>query len=171
MHLNIYYQIGIIYNKLLESYVKKIKGDIIFICIFSTKLIFNIYYSKMPVFQYSRSEYYNYPHFTVFIISVSGILFYLRISELLEPAIGKNFYINIIANNTFSIMMNHFFAIFMIRTFFSFISIRTIYIPNNIDSIGIFYFLSCFVFPIGLQKIIDMIKKKTQFLLLNYYNN
>ena len=142
MHLNIYYQLGILFNKHIEIIFKKIKTDFLFICIFTTKLIFHLYYLKMPVFQYSRSEYYNFPHFTVFINSFSGIIFYLRISELIEPLIGKNFYINIIADNTFSIMVNHNLANFIIKNIFAII----IYLISNL------------LFPIIIQKMINKSK-------------
>ena len=139
----------------------------------------------MPVFQYSKSEYYKYSHLTVIINSIVGILFYYRICDLLEPLIGKNFYINIIADNTFSIMMNHFLGIFLIRVLFAIISKNTkyfkdfnfnkhkstvnyIYIPNRINSFGIIYFLNCLIFPIIIQKLINKIKliisKKSEFI-------
>ena len=111
----------------------------------------------------------------IIITSILGILFWLRISEIIEPLLGKNYYINIIADNTYSIMMNHFLAIFIIRTLFAFISKNTkyckdfnvnkhyselyyIYIPNNILSVGIIYLLSCFILPIIMQKVINRIK-------------
>ena len=174
-HLNIYYEFGILFNKHIEFFTRKIKNDIYFIIIFLLKLCFYLYYANVPVFQYSRSIYYNYSPFTVVIISTLGIVFWLRISELLQPMLGKNFYINIIADNTFSIMMNHLFAIFIIKTIFAIISKNTnyckdfnfykyynmnnyIYIPNNILQTGIIYFLSCLIIPIIIQKIINKIK-------------
>ena len=175
MHLNIYYEIGILFNKYLESHFNKIKNDVFFVSIFAIKLIFHLYYSKMPEFQYSKSEYYNYSPFTVITNSVLGILFWVRISQNIEPILGKNFYINVIANNTFSIMMNHFFSNFMIRNIFAIISKNTkyfkdfdfnrhysnlfyIYLPNNIISAGIIYFLGSLIFPILIQKAINKIK-------------
>ena len=156
-HLNIYYEFGILFNKHIEFITRKIRHDLFFVIIFLIKLCFYLYYSRIPVFQYSRSIYYNYSPYTVVIISILGILFWLRISELLEPILGKNFYINIVADNTFSIMMNHFFAIFIIKTIFAIISKKTsyckdfnfykyytmnnyIYVPQNILQTGIFIF-------------------------------
>ena len=138
----------------------------------------------MPEFQYSRSEYYNYSPFTVIFNSVLGILFWMRISENMEYVLGKNFYINIIADNTFSIMMNHFFVNFMIRNIFAIISKNTkyfrdfnfnehysnyfyIYLPNNVLSLGIIYFLSSLLFPIIIQKIINQIKFGISFIIIN----
>ena len=119
MHLNIYYDFGILFSKHFEFFIKKIKNEYFFLSIFALKLSFNLYYSKMPVFQYSSSEYYNYSPFTVITNSILGILFWIKISELVEPLIGRNFYINIIADNTFSIMMNLFLIIFIIKNLFA----------------------------------------------------
>lgn len=197
MHLNIYYEFAIFFNKNLEYYSKKIRNDIFITTIFILKLCFSLYYSAAPAFRYASSQYFNYPPFTVIIISISGIAFWYKISEILEPLLGKNYYINIIADNTFSIMINHSLALDLVRTFFAFISKNTkyckdfnfkryysmevtyIYIPNNNLQSGIIYFLSCLIIPIIMQKIINIIKKlilqifkiKLIFNKLKYNNN
>ena len=142
------------------------------------KLFFHLYYSRAPSFYYGESQYYNYSPFTVIIISILGISFWLRISEILEPILGQNFYVNIIADNTFSIMINHGLAIDLVKTFFAIISKYTkycsdfnfkkyfaletsyIFIPNNVLQTGIIYLLSSLVFPIYIQIIINKIKNK-----------
>ena len=178
IHLNIYYELGIFYKKHIERILKNIRNDIYCLHIFTFKLCFHLYYSKAPFFYYGMSQYYNYSPFTVIIISILGIAFWLRISEILEPLIGKNFYVNIIADNTFSIMINHLFSIDILKFLFSFISKKTkyfknfnfkrfysldshyIFLPNNVLQTGILYFLSCLALPIIIQKIINKIKYK-----------
>lgn len=176
MHLNIYYQLGIIYNKHLEFIIKKIRNDIYFVNIFILKLCFHLYYSNQPCFYYGASQYYNYSPFTVIIISILGILFWVRISEILLPSIGNSFYMNIVADNTFSIMINHIFALDIVKTIFAYISKNTrfckgfdwkkfysldvtyFFIPNNVLQSGIIYFLSCLIIPIIIQKILNKLK-------------
>lgn len=176
LHLNFYYELGIFFNRHLENLCRLIRNDFYFIIIFTLKLSFHLYYSKAPEFYYWQSFYCGYHPFTVIIISVLGIAFWLRISEILEPLLGKNYYINIIANNTFSIMINHCLAQDMVRTIFALISRYTkycksfdfkryytmdniyIYIPNNVLQTGIIYFLSCLIIPIIMQKLINFIK-------------
>ena len=51
-----------------------------------------------------------------------GIFFWMRFCEIFEPILGKNFYINIIADNTYSIMINHSLSQDIIRTIFFFIN-------------------------------------------------
>ena len=178
LHLNIYYQFGILFRKHLELFFKNIKTDLYYLFIFMHKLCIHIYYAKMPVFFYGGNYYFNYSPYTVIIVSILGILFWLRTAEVIEPILGNNFYINIIADNTFSIMMNHFLAIDIVKACFYFISQKTkyckdfdlnryysmdfsyIYIPYNILQIGIIYILNCFFLPIIIQKIINKIKNK-----------
>ena len=150
LHLNIYYEAGIFFKKYLEKYFNLIRNDIYFLFIFLLKLSFHLYYSSAPSFYYGLCRYSNYPPFTVITISLIGIAFWIRVSVILEPLFGKNFYINIIANNTFSIMINHALALDIVRTIFAFISKTTkyckdfdfnryysmdasyIYVPNNV---------------------------------------
>lgn len=175
IHLNIYYQMGIIYKQYIEFFIKKTRNDHYFILIFTLKLCYHLYYSKEPGFYYGTSEFYNYNPFTVIIISSLGIFFWVRISEILQPILGKSFYVNIIADNTFSIMINHIFALDIIRTIFAIISKKTkycknfdfkkfyslkvsyIYLPNNVLQSGIIYYLSCLIIPIIMQNILNEI--------------
>ena len=177
LHLNIYYEFGIFYNKFIEKLVSNISSDIYFLNIFTFKLCIYLYYGRAPSFYYGMSEYYKYPPYIVIIVSSLGIAFWVRISEILEPILGKNKYINLIADNTFSIMINHSFALDIIRTLFAFISQKTkyckdfdfnryysmdhtyIYLPKNVIQAGIIYFLACIVIPIIIQKVISNIKK------------
>jgi hypothetical protein len=178
MHLNIYYELGIFYKKHLEYFIKAIRNDFFFLYIFTLKLLFHLYYSHSPSFYYGASQYFNYSPFTVIIISIIGISFWLKISEIMEPLLGKNYYVNIIANNTFSIMINHVLAIDLVKTFFAIISKYSrycknydfkkyfsldtsyIFIPNNVLQAGILYLLSSLIVPIFIQKIINKIKNK-----------
>ena len=175
-HLNIYYELGIYFNRYLEKIFNSIRNDIYFSSIFLLKLIFHLYYSNAPSFYYGMCIYFNYNPFTVITISFLGIAFWFRIGEILEPLLGKNYYINIIAQNTFSIMINHSLALDIIRAIFAFISKYTkycksfdfkryysmeaayIFLPNNVLQSGIIYFLSCIFIPILMQKIINKIK-------------
>ena len=50
-----------------------------------------------------------------YISGILGIAFYLRIARILTPAIGKSKVINLVADNTFPIMMNHIFGFFVLK--------------------------------------------------------
>jgi len=178
MHLNIYYQLGIFYKKILEQYFKNLKNDFFIIIIFTSKFLIHLYHGKELAFYYGASDYYNCSPLSVFIISFLGIMFWMRFCEIFESVLGKNYYINIIADNTYSMMINNVLANNMITTIYFFISKYTnycqsfnkekyfnydhkyIYIPNNkVRQLGIIYVLNGLIFPIILQKIINKIKK------------
>lgn len=50
-----------------------------------------------------------------YISGILGIAFYLRIARILTPAIGRSKAINLVADNTFPIMMNHIFGFFVLK--------------------------------------------------------
>ena len=76
------------------------------------------------------SNYHKTEPLTVIMISFLGIFFWMRFCEIFEPILGKNFYINIIADNTYSIMINHSLSQDIIRYIFFFISKYTKYCKN-----------------------------------------
>lgn len=52
---------------------------------------------------------------TPIIASITGILFWAKISEILVPAIGNSKIVNYISNNTYDIMHHHLFWLFVIN--------------------------------------------------------
>jgi len=127
-------------------------------------------------FYYGASDYYNYSGLSVFIISFLGIMFWMRFSEIFESVLGKNYYINIIADNSYSMMINNVLANNMITTMYFFISKymnycqsfnkekffnydhKYIYILNNrVRQLGIINVLNGF--SNNFEKIINKIKK------------
>ena len=52
---------------------------------------------------------------TPIIASITGILFWIKISEILVPAIGSSKIVNYISNNTYDIMQHHLFWLFVIN--------------------------------------------------------
>ena len=111
-----------------------------------------------------------------FVLGFLGIAFWLRIAKILEPAIGKNKYINIIADNTYSIMINHLLGFMIIKTLFACISkyfgyfnnfdmyeyktnVLYCYFPNIFSQLLIIYIIAGIVFSVILQLIINKLIK------------
>jgi len=99
----------------------------------------------------------------------------MRIATILEPVIGKSKWINIIANNTYSIMINQFLGFMLVKSIFALIfkfklgffdfdlfSNRTniwyYYMPENIYHTLIIYVVIGIAVSIYIQKIIDKLK-------------
>lgn len=50
------------------------------------------------------------------VASITGILFWVKVAEVLEPVLSKNNIICFIGNNTYDIMMHHLFFVFLLNT-------------------------------------------------------
>ncbi len=61
--------------------------------------------------------YFRHKYIVYVISSMTGILFWLRISTIMEKYISDNKIINYIGNNTYSVMMHHVFSFFVINSF------------------------------------------------------
>ena len=110
-----------------------------------------------------------------------GIAFELRISRLLENALGKSKIVNIVADNTYSIMINQFLGFMVVKTVFGLLSKYTsmfpdfsmqeykseiwyFYVPKGITQFYIIYLVSGLAVPIIIQLAINqcITKVKTQ---------
>ena len=107
-----------------------------------------------------------------FYIGIIGIAFWLRISKILSASIGKSKYINIIADNTYTIMINHLLGIKILNAIFAILHIKTdlcsgfdihafkttwnyCYLPHNLNQFLILYVIFGILFSIMFQKIIN----------------
>ena len=110
-----------------------------------------------------------------FVSGILGVAFYLRIARILTPVIGKSKMLNVVADNTFSIMMNHILGIFILKALFllacKFLpmlpefsmelfknDIAYIYLPRGRGFPLLYVFFGAFI-PIVMQKVILMVKK------------
>ena len=63
----------------------------------------------------------NFPQFSIlpYLTAFTGIAFWLRIARILTPVIGSSKLVNIIADSTYSIMVNHMLGFMLVKLFFS----------------------------------------------------
>lgn len=101
-----FYGLGIFYKNIGEKYDRKTPGISYFTVVLSLKLIIIFIYGKAPVYTASWCNDFSEGPVMPIIIGYLGIAFWLRIATIVEPVIGRNKYINLIADNTYSIMMN-----------------------------------------------------------------
>ena len=110
------------------------------------------------------------------IIGYLGIAFWMRIATVLQPVIGNSKWINLLAENTYSIMMNQFLGFMLVKVIFALFckynlgffdfdlnSFKTniwyYYIPRNSHYSLTIYVVVGIVFSIIVQNILDYIKK------------
>ncbi len=170
-----FYGLGIFYKNWIEKY-NKLSSFWYFVIIFVIELMIISYYGKSLV--YTLSWYNNFTEGPVMpiVIGYLGIALWMRIASLLEPVIGKSKWINLIADNTYSIMMNQFLGFMMVKTIyalickfgiafqdFNWISYKTniwwYYIPNGVGNTLVLYLVAGIAFPILVQRAIDWVKK------------
>lgn len=73
----------------------------------------------------------NFPQFSIlpYLTAFTGIAFWLRIARILTPVIGSSKLVNIIADSTYSIMVNHMLGFMLVKLFFHYATeLITIYL-------------------------------------------
>ena len=169
-----FFALGTFYNRFLEKYERKVPGTILFPALFGIKLILTMYYGKSLVYSPSWCEF-KENGLMPLIVGVLGIFVWLRIATILEPILGRNKYVNLIADNTYSIMINQFIGFMIVKSVYAVIHRSTTllpdfdmeayrtdiwycYLPKGIAQMGIFYLIAGLAFPIGVQMLINRIK-------------
>jgi len=130
-------------------------------------------YNGMPVYAPSWSSFHNNP-IIPFVTGFIGIAFWLRTAKILTPAIGKSKYVNLLANNTYTIMINHLLGFMLVKSFYALCFIHKLgcsnfnmdkfktdvfwfYTPQGTEQMLFLYLISGIVFPIVLQTLIKKI--------------
>ncbi len=164
-----FYSLGILYKK-YEKY-DNLNNLLYFGLIFFISLIIIYKIGYMPYVTPSWAKFHTNNVFQPFFIGFIGISFWLRISKILCPAIGKSKYINIIADNTYTIMINHLLAFKIVDTVFFLLHKYTnicagfrvsyyklawnyCYLPHGKTQFLIIYVIFGIIFSIFLKKFI-----------------
>lgn len=116
-----FYQLGYIYKTKIEGKIK-INTIIYFTLIIAVQVLVFIIDNKVTyvvAFMRFKSKFL----LTPIIVSVTGILFWMKISEVLVPVLGKSKMINYMSNHTYDIMLHHLLWIFILNAIIGKISI------------------------------------------------
>lgn len=165
-----FYSLGILYKK-YEKY-DKINNLLYFGIIFILALIIIYKYGSMPSFTPSWAQFYTKNVIKPFYIGIIGIAFWLRVSKILRPAIGNSKPLNIVADNTYTIMINHLLGMKFLGGIFALLHkysnicsgfdmclYKTLwnycYIPHGSSQFLILYVIFGIIFSIILQKFAD----------------
>lgn len=169
-----FYELGIFYKRIFEKYDAKIPNIWYFTFIFTIKLVIACIYKKMPIYTLSWCNDFTEGPIMPIIVGYLGIAFWFRIAVIVEPIIWKSKYINLIADNAYSIMMNQFFGFMIVKsiyavtncTYFIFRdfdwanyknNIWWYYIPGGVEHTMILYVVAGVAFPIIIQKMINIL--------------
>ena len=166
-----FYSLGILYRNKLENYDRKIPSFWYLCSVFALKLIAICVCGKMPMYTISWCNDFTDGPIMPIVVGYLGIALWMRIAIIMEPVIGKSKWINLIADNTYSIMMNQFLGFMIVKTIFGSINkiglgfsdfdwssykndVFWYYAPLNLSYTLIIYVVAGLAFPILFQKII-----------------
>lgn len=171
-----FYSLGILYKKVLEKH-DNLPSIWYFAIVLGLQLAIIFLYKKAPVYTPSWCNNFTDGPILPFIVGFLGIAFWFRVVRILTPVLAKNKYVNLIANNTYSIMINHLFAFFLINSVFAFMTkdtqcfldfdwnryfsdVALIYCPFQIEQTGILFLAAGIILPILAQTSINFVWKK-----------
>lgn len=170
-----FYELGIFYKKCLEKYEKNISNTIYFSIIFFIKFIIIWTFGKNISFTPVWCNDFTYGPLMPIIEGCLGIALWLRVAALLQSIIGKNKIILLIADNTYSIMINQFLGFMFVKTIYGMLSkwittfnsfdwiayktnIWYYYSPRNIMQDRILYLIAGIMIPVMIQWFINRVK-------------
>lgn len=164
---------GIYYKNVLEKY-DRLPNSLYFLLIFIVQLLIAIKYMYIPAYTPSWCNDFIHGPVLPYVVGFSGIAFWLRIARILEPAIGKSKTVNLIADNTFSIMINHFLGFMIVKAGFALLQFANLisdfdmvrfktdiwyfYKPSGITNTLILYLVVGIGIPILMQAGINRVK-------------
>lgn len=122
-------------------------------------------------------------NFIIYLLaSITGIMFWLRISKIFSKFIGDNKLVKEIGNNTYSIMMHHIFIYFLINTGIL-VANKLVGVFSNFDynsyqnnvwyfyneknaGLLLIYVILAIMIPIVMKKIFIRVKEKVKLMIL-----
>jgi len=183
LYLLPFFGMGIFYKRVLEKY-DTISNIVYFSVVLFSQLLIIFLIGRVPAYTPSWCHDFVDGPIVPFLSGYLAIAFWLRISRILEPAIGNSKIINLISDNTYAIMMHHLMAFMVVKTMFGIIAKTTpffsdfgylayktniwyYYRPNYVDQFLLLYVVAGIALPIIFQIIWNSIKQK----LKNQYQN
>lgn len=172
-----FYQLGNFYHESIEKHLKKIPSVVILV---STLLINalltylsqgQLYFNSLSTMSGFLTDFYFLPLIT----SVTGILFWLTVSDILSLSLGESKLVNYVSNNTYTVMMHHmlFFNVYnlILYTYNKYFGIISGFDANAFRSTGsyryepspvmrIFYVVFGFFGPLITKYLYHWIKNK-----------
>lgn len=176
MFMLAFFGFGTLYNRRLE------KNDTLaniwyFLIVFGIQFLVTSFNHGSFIYFVSWMREFNNDPVVPFITGITGILFWLRISKTLTPAVGNSRAINYVANHSSDIMRHHFLGFFVFNTIvfnlwrlffrnafeFNYVAYYTDPAYNmklsNIPYISVIYVLFGFTVSLGIGYLCDRAKE------------
>ena len=170
-----FYGLGILYRRALERFDRLPHGWY-FAIIFFIQYIIIILCGRIPYYTPSRCDDFTEGGIVPFIVGFVAIAFWLRMAKILEPSLGKDKWVNTIADNSYSIMVNQYLGFMLLKAGFAFLQLTTnrcqnfdmalfksdlayFYVPGG-RIFYIFYLAAGIIVPILMQKFVNTAKRR-----------
>ncbi len=177
MYFSPFFALGMLYNQVFEKY-DNLNSWVYFAIIFILTLTVTYVFGGTK--EYVAAWCNNFDNiFRPFIVGILGILFWLRVSKILEPVLSKSKLIMTVSRNTYDIVIHHIMGYFILNYIYYRLSVNFFtdfnaeafknniyyfYTPKGINNFLILYLVFGFGFSllmIYLKKVIRRkIKKK-----------
>ena len=170
-----FYGLGIFYRRVLEPY-DRLPNGWYFVLVFFIQYVIIIRCGRIPYYTPSRCDDFQEGGIVPFLVGFVALAFWLRIARLLEPTLGRDKWVNTIADNSYSIMVNQFLGFMLVKAGFAFLKsvtgrcqdfdmglfkseISYFYTPGG-RVFYIFYLAAGLLVPILMQKAVDFVKRR-----------
>lgn len=175
MFMLAFFGFGTLYNRKLEK-IDTMSNIWYFAIVFGIQFIVTCFDHHSLIYLVSWMREFNGGPVVPFITGITGILFWLRISKILTPALGNSRAVNYVADHTADIMRHHFLGFFVFNTIvfiiwknffrnafeFNYVAYYTDADYNmklsNIPYISVIYVLFGFAVSLGIGWLCDKMK-------------
>ena len=168
-----FYGLGILYRRVLKRFDRLAHGWY-FALVFFVQYVIILLCGRVPYYTLSRCDDFLEGGIIPFLVGFVGIAFWLRAAKILEPSLGKGKWVNAVAENSYSIMVNQFLGFMLVKAGFAFLQMTTgrcqdfdmelfktdlsyFYAPGG-RIFYIFYLASGILVPILMQKAVNAAK-------------
>jgi len=168
-----FYGLGIFYRRVLEDWDRLSHGPY-FVLVFLAQYLIIILCGRIPYYTPSRCDDFIEGGIVPFIVGFVPIAFWLRAAKILEPSLGRGPWLNAIASNSYSIMVNQYLGFMAVKAGFAVLKTVTgrcqdfdmglfkselsyFYAPGG-RIFFIFYLAAGLLVPILMQKAVDWAK-------------
>lgn len=109
-----WFQLGFMFKTHFEEYFSKVRATFLLPLLMTVQL-FLFFIGKNLVYVVGLGIFNSDSPLAILLSTLTGILFWLKISEVLEPAIGESRVMLLVSRNTKSIMTHHLFVMFLMN--------------------------------------------------------
>lgn len=170
-----FYGMGILYRRVLERFDRLPHGWY-FAIVFFIQYVIIILCGRIPYYTPSRCDDFTEGGIVPFLVGYVAIAFWLRMAKILTPSLGRDKWVNTIADNSYSIMVNQFLGFMLVKAGFAVLSLTTgrcqdfdmdlfktdlayFYAPGG-RIFYIFYLAAGILVPILMQKAVNAAKRR-----------